>query len=69
MNIPLHPDPRVITLINTALSHGIYCPTTQLALVQCFSAVFGQTEWWREMLDDDPAIAALVRHANQRVLH
>lgn len=58
-----------MALIGHALDNGVYSPQTQLALVQCFSVVFGQTRWWREMLDDDPEIAALVQIATKQTMH
>lgn len=66
---PPQPDPRVLALIGHALDNGIYTPAVQIALVQCFEAVFGCTQWWRDMLDGDPHIAEIVRIANQRTLH
>lgn len=66
---PAQPDPRVLAMITAALDHSIYHPQTQIALVQCFVAVFGQTKWWRDMLDDDPGIAALVKIATRQTLH
>jgi hypothetical protein len=67
--LPAQPDPRVLAMISRALDHSIYSPATQLAIVQCFSAVFGATEWWGAMLEDDPEIAAIVRIANTRTMH
>lgn len=66
---PVQPDPRILAMISHALDHGIYTPGVNLALVQCFYHVFGDTEWWRDMLDNEPAIAALVHVATTRTLH
>lgn len=66
---PVQPDPRVLAMIHIALDNGVYSPATQIALVQCFTAVFGQTKWWAQMLDDEPEIAALVKLAAIRTLH
>lgn len=66
---PAQPDPRVLMMISHALDNGVYSPQVQIGLVQCFAAAFGEQPWWREMLDNDPAIAALVRIATHRVVH
>ena len=68
-SIPVQPDPRVMAMISTALDNGLYEPHTQIALVQCFSAVFGQTQWWRDMLAQEPGIAQLVHLATKQVMH
>jgi hypothetical protein len=63
-----HPDARVLAIINRALDNGIYEPATQVALVRCFSVVFSGTEWWQDMVTNDPAIAAVVDHATRRIM-
>ena len=67
--MPQSPDPRVIAVIQRALDAGIYSVNVQLQLVQCFALCFQAEPWWREMIADDPEIAALVRIASQRTLH
>ena len=67
--MPQSPDPRVIAVIQRALDAGVYSVNTQLALVQCFALCFQAEPGWREMIADDPEIAALVRIASQRTLH
>ena len=70
MRSPLsQPDPRVIAIINHALTNGAFEPFTQVALVRCFSSVFGDTQWWRDMLDSDDDIARMVNIATARTMH
>jgi len=62
-------DPRVAVLISRALDNGTYCARTQMELVRCFAQVFGEAEWWGQMMADEPALAALVQLANHKLLH
>jgi hypothetical protein len=70
MRSPLaQPDPRVLSIINHALDEGTYEPATQMMLVRCFANVFGDEDWWRQMLRNNPSIAAVVRLATSHTLH
>lgn len=60
-------DPRVLHVFNQALDND--AAAAQVVLVQCFSAVFGGSEWWQRMLATEPAIAALVFSTRRRTLH
>ena len=60
-------DPRVLAVFTHALDNESVA--AQVALVQCFSAVFGDSAWWASILADDPAVADLVRTTNRRMTH
>lgn len=60
-------DPRVLHVFNLALDHD--AAAAQVVMIQCFSAVFGGSDWWQHMLATEPAIAALVLSTRRRTLH
>ena len=63
------PDPRVIAIINHALDAGGFDAFAQVALIRCMSAVFSDTEWWRDMLRHDRGIRSIVDVAIRQTMH